>query len=134
MAYDFISKILCVLFMKSQTVIFFISVPLFQFNNKVYRLGIFNTLNTKQSLNINNTYTTQFNEMSCNVRRRTYQGYITDFTKFNNIITYKTMTTFDQFQSSFTLTNSTFASDQDAFTIYIHKYTVNRDTWCKLYA
>ena len=120
--------------MKSQTVIFFISVPLFQFNNKVYRLGIFNTLNTKQSLNINNTYTTQFNEMSCNVRRRTYQGYITDFTKFNNIITYKTMTTFDQFQSSFTLTNSTFASDQDAFTIYIHKYTVNRDTWCKLYA
>ena len=133
MAYNLVSKIFCVLLMQSQTVVFFFFVPLFQFDNKVYRLGILNTLNTEQSLDIDDADATKFNEVTCDIRSRTYQCYITDFTKFYNIITDKTVSTFDQFQSSLTLTDPALTCDQDTFTIYIHKYAMDGNTRCKLY-
>ena len=64
MAYDLVSKILCILLMKSQTVVLLVSVPLFQLDNKIDRLGILNALNTKQGLYINNTNTTKLNKVT----------------------------------------------------------------------
>ena len=133
MAYNLISKILCIFLMQAETVIFFVSVPLFQFDNQIHRLCILNALNTKQSFDIDNTNTTKFNEMSCDIRCRAHQRHITDFTKFYNIITDKTMSSFDQFQRSLTLANSALTCDQDTFTIYIHKHTMDGNTWCQLY-
>ena len=71
MAYDLVSKILRILLMKSQTVVLLVAVPLFQLDNKIDRLGILNTLNTKQGLHINNTNTTKLNKVTCDIRCRT---------------------------------------------------------------
>ena len=71
--------------------------------------------------------------MTGNIRRRAYQSDITDFTQLYNIIAYKTMSSFDQFQRSLTLANSALTCDQDTFTIYIHKHTMDGNTWCQLY-
>ena len=119
--------------MKSKPVIFFVPIPLFKFDNKVNRLCILNTLYTKQCLDINDTDTTKFNKMTGNIRCRSDQSNVTDFTKFYDIITYKTMTTLDQFQSGLALADSALTCNQDSFTINIDKYTMNGDTWCKLY-
>ena len=86
--------------MKSETIVFFIAVPLFKFDDKINRLRIFNTFYTKQCLDINNTNAAKFDKMTGNIRRRAYQSDITDFTQLYNIIAYKTMSSFDQLQCS----------------------------------
>ena len=82
--------------MKSQTVIFLISVPLLKLDNKVDGLGILNTLYTEQCFYIDDTDTTKLNKMTCDIRRRSYQRYIADLTDLNNIITDKTVATLDR--------------------------------------
>ena len=119
--------------MKSQTIIFLISVPLLKLDNKVDRLGILNTLYTEQCFYIDDTDTTKFDKVTCDIRRRSYQRYIADLTDLNNIITDKTVATFNQLQSSLALTDSTLTSDQNSLAVNIHQYTMNRNARCKLY-
>ena len=118
--------------MKSETIIFFIAVPLFKFDDKINRLRIFNTFYTKQCLDINNTDAAKFDKMTGNIRCRAYQSDITDFTQLYNIIAYKTMSSFDQLQCSFTLTNTALSCDQNSFAINIYKHTMNGNTWSQL--
>ena len=68
MADHLIAQEFCILLGQSQTVVLLVAVPLFQLDNKIHRLGILNTLNTKQGLHINNTNTTKLNKVTCNIR------------------------------------------------------------------
>ena len=68
MAYNLVSKILCIFLMKSQTVVFLISVPLLKLDNKIDRLGILNTLDTKQCFYIDDTDASKFDKMTCDIR------------------------------------------------------------------
>ena len=71
--------------------------------------------------------------MSCNIRCRSNQCLITDSANLYDIVTDKTVSTFNQFQCSFTLTDSTFTHDQHTDTVYINQHTMNRNAWCKLH-
>ena len=71
--------------------------------------------------------------MSCNIRCRTHQCLITDLADLNYIICHQTMTSLNQFQSGLAFTDPTLTHDQDAYTIYIHKYSVNWNAWSKLH-
>ena len=119
--------------MKSQTVVFLISVPLLKLDNKIDRLGILNTLDTEQCFYIDDTDASKFDKMTCDIRCRTYQCHITDLTDLDNIITDKTMASLDQLQSSLALTDTALTCDQNSLAINIHQYTMNGNTRCKLY-
>ena len=134
MAHDLVSKVFGVFFMQTETVIFFVAVPLFQFDDKVYRLGILDTLNTEQRFDIDDTDASKLDKMPRDVRRRSDQSDVTYFTKFYNIITYQTMPTLDQLQCSLTLADAALSCDQDPLTIDIYQNSVDGNTWCKLYA
>ena len=134
MAHDLVSKVFGVFFMQTETVIFFVAVPLFQFDDKVYRLGILDALNTEQRLDIDDADASKLDEMSRDIRRRSDQSDVTYFTKFYNIITYQTVSTLDQLQCSLTLADAALTCDQDSFTIDIYQNSVDGNTWCKLYA
>ena len=71
--------------------------------------------------------------MSRNIRRLTYQCIITDLADFYNVIAYKTMSTLDQLKRRLTLTDSTLSHDQHTDTIYINKYTMNRNARRQFY-
>ena len=133
MAYNLIPQVFCIFLMKSQSVIFFVLIPLFQTDHQVYRLCILNTFHTEKGLYINDTDPSKLNKMPGNIRCRAYQGYIANLTQFYYIITYKTMTSLDQFQCSLTLADPAFACDQNTLTIYIHQHSVNRNAGSKLY-
>ena len=61
------------------------------------------------------------------IRGRTYQRIITDFTQFYHIIGYQTMSSSDQLQGRLGLTDAALAGDQDALAVDIHQYTVYGD-------
>ena len=130
MAHDLVSKVFGVFFMQTETVIFFVAVPLFQFDDKVYRLGILDTLNTEQRFDIDDTDASKLDKMPRDVRRRSDQSDVTYFTKFYNIITYQTMPTLDQLQCSLTLADAALSCDQDPLTIDIYQNSVDGNTWC----
>ena len=69
MADDFISEKFRVLFVQSQAVVFSVFVPLFQTDNQINILGLLYTLNTVQSLDVDDTDTAQLDEMAGNLRR-----------------------------------------------------------------
>ena len=60
----FITKELGVFLVESQTVVLFVLVPLFQFDDQINALGLTDAFNTIQSLHINNTDTAKLDEMS----------------------------------------------------------------------
>ena len=64
----FITKELGVFLIESQTVVLFVLVPLFQFDDQINALGLTDAFNTIQSLYINNTDTAKLNEMSGDLR------------------------------------------------------------------
>ena len=134
MAYYLISKVLCILLMQSKTIVFLVSVPLLKLDHEIDRLGILNALNTEQCFYIDDTDTTKFDKVTCDIRRRSHQCYVTDLTDFNNIITDKTMTSLDQLQGCLALTDTTLTCDQDSLAVNINQHTMNRNTWCKLHA
>ena len=68
MAYNFIAKELCIFLLQAKAVIFIIFLPIFQLDDKVDLLFFLYTLNTKQSLYIDNTDTSQFDKVSGDVR------------------------------------------------------------------
>ena len=94
--------------MKSQTVVFFVSVPFFQFDHKVDGLGIFYTLYTKKGFYVNNTDTPKLNKVSCNIRSGAYQRHIADLSQFHHIVADKTVSPFDQFQGSLAFSYAAF--------------------------
>ena len=125
MAYYLVAKELCILFFQSEPVILFLSAPVFQRDHQIDILRLSDTLHTKHRLNIYDTDSPKFDEMSCNIRCRTHQCLITDLADLNYIICHQTMTSLNQFQSGLAFTDPTLTHDQDAYTIYIHKYSVN---------
>ena len=133
MTNNFIAQDFLILFFQSQTIILTLTIPLFQFDDQADALTFFNTLNTIQCLNINDTDTSQLNKISCDIRRCTNQLIIVGFFDLNHIIGYKAVSSLNQFQSRLTLTDTAFAGDQDAFTEYIHKYTMDGDSRCQFY-
>ena len=133
MAYNLVSKILWIFLMKSQTVVFLISVPLLKLDNKIDRLGILNTLDTEQCFYIDDTDASKFDKMTCDIRCRTYQCLITDLADLHNIIRHQTMASLNQLQSSLALTDTALTCDQNSLAINIHQYTMNGNTRCKLY-
>src|SRR5699024_9302573 len=68
MTYDLVPQIFRIFLVKSQTVIFLISVPFLQLNDQIHRLGIFHTFHTKKRFYINDTDTAEFNKMTGNIR------------------------------------------------------------------
>ena len=106
MAHDLVSKVLGVFFMQTETVVFFVAVPLFQFDDKVNRLRILDALNTEQRLDIDDADATKLDEMTRDIRRRADQSDVTDFTQLYNIIAYQTVSTLDQLQCSLTLADA----------------------------
>ena len=58
----------------------------------------------------------------------------TDFTYFNNIIGYETVSTVNQFKSRLALSDSTLTHDQNTFAVYVNQNTMNRNTWSKFLA
>ena len=69
---------------------------------------------TEQRLDIHDSDSAQFYEMLRDIRGRTYQRIITDFTQFYHIIGYQTMSSSDQLQGRLGLTDAALAGDQDA--------------------
>ena len=120
--------------MKTKTIILLVSVPFFQFDHKVYRLSILDTFYTEKGLYINDTDAAKLDKMSRNVRCRTYQSYVTYFTKFYYIITDQSMPSLDQLQGSFAFTDTALSCDQNSFAINIYKHTMNGNTWSQLNA
>ena len=120
MADNFIAKDFFILFFQPQSVIFTLTIPLFQFDDQTDALAFFNALNTVQRLNINNTDTAQFNKISCDVRCCANQLIVIRLLDLNNIIGYKTMTTLNQFQRCLTLTDTAFTGNQNPLTKHIH--------------
>ena len=60
--------------------------------------------------------------------------FIPNYSKgFYNVINYKTMSTLDQLKRRLTLTDSTLSHDQHTDTIYINKYTMNRNARRQFY-
>ena len=86
MADHLIAEKFRILIFHSQSVIFFLSIPLLQLNHHVNRLRIFYALNTKQSLYINDTYSAKFNKMPGDIRRGTNNRLITDTADLNHIV------------------------------------------------
>ena len=127
MAYHLIAQIFGIILFQSQSVVLFVLIPIFQTDDQVNGLGIFYGQCTKQCLDIHDADTTQFNKVFCDIRCRTYQRIITDFTQFYHIISYQTMSSSDQLQGCLGLTDAALTGDQDAFTIDIHQYTVYGD-------
>jgi len=64
----FITKELGVFLIESKTVVLFVLVPLFQFDDQINALGLTDAFNTIQSLHINNTDTAKLDEMSGDLR------------------------------------------------------------------
>ena len=67
MAYNAVAEELGVFFLKSESVVFFVLIPLFQFDDQVNGLGIFYGQCTKQCLDIHDADTTQFNKVFCDI-------------------------------------------------------------------
>ena len=53
--------------------------------------------------------------------------------EFHRIVRYQTMSSFDQLNGSFTLTDTAFAQQQDAFAVNLHQNTVAGDARCKVH-
>ena len=68
MADNIIAQNFCIFFLQPQTVIFLILLPVFQFDNKINGLLLFDTFYTEQCLYINDPDTPQFNKVTGDVR------------------------------------------------------------------
>src|SRR5699024_10020623 len=66
-AHNFISKELCIFLFQSQTVVFFISAPVLQRNDKIDILCIPDTLYTEHGSDINDADSAQFDKMLCDI-------------------------------------------------------------------
>ena len=95
MADHLIAEKLRVAVLQAQPVVLFVLVPVLQLNDHVDILGIFYALNTVQGLHINDTDTSQLDEVLGDIRRTSYQSRVTDFADLYNIIGYKTMSALD---------------------------------------
>ena len=68
MTYDFIAEELCVLLLKSQTVILVILLPVFQLDDQIDLLLLLDSLDTEQRLHVNDADSAQLDKVTCDVR------------------------------------------------------------------
>ena len=89
-----------------------------------------NRTNTIELRNVYNAKTSNFHVVAYKLICTTANyGVSINTTKFNNVISYKTMTTFNKLQSSFAFTNARVPCKQNAYTANLNKNPMNCFLW-----
>ena len=88
-------------------------------------MSILNTLHAKQGFHVYDAYTPQLDEMPGDIRRRPHQGNIAHLADLNHIIADQTVTSLEQLQSRFALSDAAFPHNQYSFTEHIDQHPMD---------
>ena len=133
MTYHINTQDVHMLILKTQAVIIVFLFPVFQFDDKIDLLALLDTLNTKKTLNIDDTDTTQFDQMLGDLRGTSQKSVGVSLSDLDHVICHQTMSSADQLQCSLALSDTAFSCDQKSFTIDIDQYTMNGRARCQKY-
>ena len=114
-------------FVHTKAVIHFALHPVFKLNDEVDFFGFLNRTHTKQAAYVHNANAAQLYIVLDELGSRADQGFVRYAFDFYGIVGNKSVTSFDQFNGGFTLTNTAISQQKNTFAVNFNKTAVACD-------